>query len=161
MFSTAFLLATSMVVGQADEAGGMPTAVRDQLDKHFIGEWSLERTWKGKTVKGDYSAKWVQGRHCVFIESSLVEDGKKKHVTELLGWEAKAGIPVLHAFVSNGDAYTMRWNKVLPEKWTGQGVGASDKRDWKSKITIEWKDDLVRYEDITEGEPWVVILRRK
>lgn len=45
MLSTAFLLAASMVVGQAEMPSTMPEEIRAHLDKHLVGEWTFERTW--------------------------------------------------------------------------------------------------------------------
>lgn len=90
-----------------------------------------------------------------------MEDGKKIDVTELLGWDSKSGHVLVHGFTSDGASYTMRWTRLLPNKWTGRGTGSWKGKEWKSKTTMEWKDNFARYEDVTEGKPFVVILKRK
>ena len=88
MLSTALLLATSVVVGQAD--GGMPDEVRAHIDKHIIGEWTTETTWSGKTTHGESQSRWGHGGKCVITEAQGVDYvGDKVHVTTVTGWDSE------------------------------------------------------------------------
>ena len=161
MLSTSLLFVASLVVGQADIPSTMPEEIRAHLEKHLVGEWTFERTWGEEEVKGDYCATWDEGKYCLVTRSTHTEDGKKISATELLGWDSKSGHVLSHGFSSDGASYTMRWTRLRPNKWTGRGAGWWKGKEWKSKATMEWEDDLVRYEDVTEGKPFVAILKRK
>jgi hypothetical protein len=158
MYWTAIFVTTSMVLGQP---GTMPREIRHHLDTHLVGEWSLERIWSGQRIQGAYSAQWAKGKQCIVIQSTHRDPEGELHVTELLGWDSKARAVLVHGFTSDGTAYTIRWTGLKPDKWTGTGSGSFDGAEWTSETTIEWKKDSIRYQDVTDGKPFVVTLIRK
>jgi hypothetical protein len=83
MFSTAILLAASMVGGETH--GGMPEELRQHIDKHVIGEWTTQTAWGDKVAVGESRSHWASGGKCVITEATGTEvTGEKSHVASVL-----------------------------------------------------------------------------
>ena len=80
--------------------------------------------------------------------------------TVITGWEPDTKTLIEHGFYSNGDNWNTRW-KLGKEKWSGQGTGLYMGKEWKSPTKLELKKDSYRYEDTTEGKPFVIVSKRK
>ncbi len=77
-------------------------------------------------------------------------------VTSQARWDEEKNAVVYHGVVSRGDYWTVVYDKHSKDTWTGSGVGRWDGQVWQSNTRIDWKDDSFRYEDITQGEKFVI-----
>lgn len=160
MLSTALLLTASIVVGQAD--GGMPQRLRQHIEKHVIGEWSTQTTWGDHVVSGESRSRWAHGGKCVISEATGLDfAGVKVHTTTISGWDAEAKCLVEHSLTSKGEHWSLRWTGLSGDEWAGQGSGIYNGKEWSSPAKMQWKEDEARYEDTTEGKPFVIVSKRK
>lgn len=160
MFSTAILLAACMTVGQTD--GGMPKEIRQHIDEHMVGEWRTQTTWGDKTVEGRIRSRWANGNKAVISEAfGLGFDGEDVYVTTVLGWDANAKCLVEYNVTSEGEHWNYHWTNLSSDEWSGQGSGVFNGKDWSSPAKIQWAADGARYEDVTEGKPFVIVTKRR
>jgi hypothetical protein len=88
-------------------------------------------------------------------------DGTKVHATTIVGWDADKKCPVEYTVSSKGEHWSFRWTRVSANEWAGQGSGIFNGKEWTSSAKIQWKEDESRYEDTTEGKPFVIVSKRK
>lgn len=160
MFSTAILLAASMVGGETH--GGMPEELRQHIDKHVIGEWTTQTAWGDKVAIGERRSHWASGGKCVITEATDTDfTGEKSHVASVLGWDAGTRCLVEYSVTSKGEHWQNRWTGFSSGKWTGQGSGFFNGKEWNTPAEIQWTEQGARYEDTTEGRPFVIVYKRK
>ena len=109
MFSTAFLLAASMVIGQAEET---PSAYEHLKPlEGFIGTWRHEGVLledspgigpKGAKGIACISWKWIYGKNAIQWEWTFDFDGKKSGTTGLIMWDAAQEQMVGHGVSYDG-----------------------------------------------------------
>ena len=66
-----------------------------------------------------------------------------------------------HGFNDLGETGTSEWDKISADKWTGNGSGIYRGEPWKSPAKLEFKKNWQRYEDSTDGKPWIATFTRK
>jgi hypothetical protein len=49
---------------------------------------------------------------------------------------------------------------LTKDKWTGRGSSTYEGTQWDSPATLEFKENSLRYEDVTNGKPWVGVYTR-
>jgi hypothetical protein len=141
----------------------MPQEVRKHIDDHIIGEWITETTWGETVTHGENRARWADGGQTVISQwsgESIVGDGNA-YVTSVMGWDAARKMIVEYSVASNGEHWTYEWNGLQDAEWTGRGFGTFNGKEWSSTATVKWTADGSRYEDVTEGKPFVLTTRRK
>ena len=134
---TAFIVASSLVIGQTETKVAMPTELQQQIEKQFIGSWIFEGTYDNQKVSGTESWKWVNGKSCLIIEGSLEMDGQRFQSTSLAGWESDKKSLVVTGF-GGGDSWTTRWTEFSPGGWKGQISGVYQGKAYESPAKIEF-----------------------
>ena len=161
MLSCTLLMALTMSAGQAEKVTPMPPDLRKQIDDHLIGVWTWEATWGDKTFKGETTTRWTRGKTAVLMQGYSVVDGKRTTDVHLLGWDGVNQALIGRGFTSDGDTGTVRWTEYSKGKWTGQGSGIYMGKPWESQTTLELMKDQTRYQDVTDGKPYVATYTRK
>jgi hypothetical protein len=157
----ALLLTVSMVTAQEGKVTTMPAELRTQIEEQMIGQWSFQATWGDKRMNGEVTMRWAGRKTGVVSQGYMNTDGKKINYVVLLAWDGVEGAMVSHGFTSDGETGTTHWTKFSKDKWTGHGSGIYQGVKWKSPTTLEFKKDSSRYEDVTDGKPWVAVYTRK
>lgn len=153
--------AASMVVGQAVDVTKMPPDLAKQIDERMIGDWVLESTHGETPATGEESWNWGTDKSCVVLSGFWILDGKKTTYGGAMGWDGAAKSLVSHYFSTDGDVGTTHWTELGPNKWTGEWEGTYLGQKSKTPAKLEFTKDRKRYEDITNGKPYVAILKRK
>ena len=159
MSLAAIVVASSLVVGQAETKAAMPTELQQQIEKQLVGNWAYEGTYDKQKFSGTELWKWVNGKSCLIIEGTLEMDGQRFQSTSVAGWDSAKKSLVVTGF-GGGDTWTTRWTEFSPEGWKGQISGVYEGKAYESPAKIEFLKDAVRYEDTTVGKPWVSVGRR-
>ena len=97
----------------------------------------------------------------MLITSAAQDKDGKAEYTELLGWNATLQELVSLTFSSRGEHGFLHWQRLSKDKWTGRGTGRWRGKEWDSPTTAEWKVNEFRYEDISDGKPFVSVFTRK
>lgn len=158
LFSGMMIMAM-VVCGQS--VAEMPADLRAQIDAQFIGDWTWEVAFGDDKYQGEESFTWAGGKAWVVQRGYALVDGQKESYECLIGWRSDEKALVFSAHSANGDYSVTRWTAFSSDGWTGEGSGIYMGKPWKSPAKLDFKGDLVRYEDTTDGKPWVKILRRK
>jgi len=152
----AVVLGTTKVNGQ-----GMPKEVRNQIRDHLIGQWTSQGTWGNEKSQGEHKIRWSSKRSCVIEQMTVSDkDGEVKQ-TNLWGWDPATKSMMIYGFSSRGDHFVIQFNDLANDKWTGHGKGTFQGKEWKSPASIEWSKDSIKYEDTTDGKPFVLLSKRK
>jgi hypothetical protein len=157
----ALLLTVSMVTAQEGKVTTMPAELRTQIEEQMIGEYAYQVTWDDKKMNGEETIRFVGRKTGVLIQGHMIADGKRVNYVLLLAWDGVEGAMVGHSFTSDGETGTTHWTKFSKDKWTGNGSGIYQGKRWESPTTLEFKKDSIRYEDVTDGKPWVGVYTRK
>jgi hypothetical protein len=158
--SAVFVLAASMAVGQTNSS--MPKDVRQQIDRHLIGEWTSQTTWGDQSASGEHRSAWTDGGQCVITEQVGSDfDGSTVHATTVLGWDAAKKCLVDFTITSKGEHWGYRWTDLKQDGWAGEGTGVYQNNEWSAPATLRFGEDGNRYEDVTEGKPFVIVWKRK
>jgi hypothetical protein len=163
MLSCATLLIGLSVVTapEANVTTTMPAELREQIDQRMIGQVTYQGTWGAKKFKGEETTQWVRRKTGILIQGYLVTDGKRSNYVILMGWDGGERILVARGFNSEGETWTSQWTKFSKDKWTGHGSGVYQGAKWDSPSTLEFRAGGSRYEDTTDGKPWVAEYTRK
>jgi hypothetical protein len=156
------VLSTWRNIAAAATGGEMPDEVRRHIDKHLIGDWATEYRQGDVVTHGESSVRWANGGSVVVSQFTSQEaDGTTVHGALVSGWDAAEQAFVESTVTSKGEHWRIRWSHLSAESWEGLGAGKFGGRDWRSPTRIEWKPNGFRYEDVTEGEQFVMIGRRQ
>lgn len=158
--SAVFVLAASMMVGQTST--GMPDELRRQIDEHLIGKWTSTTTWGDTVTTGESRSTWADGGQSVITEAVGTDiEGDISYVTTVLGWDASKKCLVNLSTTSKGEYWGYRWTDLKKNEWNGHGKGVYQNKEWSSEAKLQFTEDGNRYEDVTEGKPFVVVSKRK
>lgn len=157
------MLATYRRKGTASKPGvsAMPAELRKQIDDHVIGEWSYAGNWGDQRLNGEERVTWRAGKAGVLYVGHEVIDGKRENYVVVMGWDGEARKLICHGFLENGETTTTEWTRFSNRKWAGQWMGAYRGVKSGSPATLEFKDNWQRYEDETDGKPWLAVFTRK
>ena len=158
---TTFVVSVALCISQTDAKPNIPEPVQQVIEKSLIGEMSFEGTYGGKTFTGEESWRWANDKTTAIIEGFIEMDGVKLPYTSLAGWEASNKALLVTGFFAGGDISTTRWTEFSADLWKGRIVGTFQGRTYESAAKIEFKPDSVRYEDTTDGKPWISVAKRK
>ena len=129
----------------------IPEEIQKTLQKNFIGKWQGTMSYDGQITSGQFTAKWAKGKYCIVVIDQSGED----HRSGLIGWDSASKTLVDHGFVSNGNHFTIRWDKFMANKWTGTCEGVQDGKPFETNATVQWSGDSFEYRDNTLGKPLV------
>jgi hypothetical protein len=139
MLSTAFLLATSMVVGQAEEtsAPAMPKEVRSAIE-FMAGEWESKTNFGDEKLEGRSYRKWSPDRTCLLMHG----ESERSKATGITGWDAAAKQVVETWYNSIGERVELRYNIVSDTVWEGTAtVQFPGEEESKGTIRLERDGD--------------------
>ena len=163
MFSTALLLAASMVVGQA-EGNAIPPDISKELDS-LTGTWEVTGTFKGNKIEGTWSARWAPGKHCLMRRSSLSGTPRAKDRVigiGVIGWDGATETITEQVFNDDNTSALVRW-KVLPSgDWEGEVSGFREGQKFVANVKMKKSvAEEITYEEIAaDGTGGDVLLRR-
>jgi hypothetical protein len=157
--SVAFL-ASLLIPCVNASAQGMPDRIRKAFDQNIIGNWQFTTEFGGQTTKQLVVNKWLPGKTAALGINFDVEGDEPSAAYSLLGWDQASKAIISHGFGSAGNTWTITYDKVSNTIWEGHGVGTWKGQEWKSPAKIEWSNDGFRYEDITEGKPFIITGKR-
>ena len=140
---------------------GMPKEVKNRIRDHMIGQWTAQATWGDDKSEGEHRIRWSSGRSCVIEQITFSDKDGKAQQTNLWGWDLATKSIMIYGFTSRGDQFVMQFNDLSNDKWTGHGKGTFQGKEWKSPASVELTKDSIKYEDTTEGKPYVLVLKRK
>ncbi len=158
---TTLVVSVAVCMGQAEAKPGIPAEVQQAIEKHLIGESAFEGTFGGKKFTGEESWRWASDKSTAIIEGFIEMDGAKLPYTSLAGWETSKKALLVTGFFAGGDIGTTRWTEFSADSWQGRITGTFEGRTYESAAKIEFKPDSVRYEDTTDGKPWISAAKRK
>jgi hypothetical protein len=139
----------------------MPVELRRQIDERLIGQWTYEVTWGEKEFTGEETTRWIGRKNGILIQGNIMVDGSRINYAMMQGWDGSVNALVGRGFTSDGESSTGCWTDFSEEKWTGHGEGIYQGKRWKSPSQLEFLKDSLRYEDVTQGKPWVAVYKRK
>lgn len=145
----------------AQEGATFPAKLQKQIDESVIGEWTYEGSWGEKKFSGEDRSRWTARKTAVLSVGFEMANGKRVNYVNLMGWDGEAKKLVHRGFNSNGETWSGEWSVLTKTKWTGKGAGLYDGKKWESAATLEFKKDWQRYEDVTDGKPWIAVSSRK
>jgi hypothetical protein len=158
----ALLVLVFIIAGPSEiSAQGMPKKFRKHIQDHMIGQWTAELTWGDEKSTGEHRMRWASNRSCVIEQITFTDKDGDANQTNLWGWDSLSEAMVVHGFSSRGDHFTIRFDKLADDKWTGHGKGTFAGKPWESAASIEWSKDSIKYEDTTDGKPFVLVTKRK
>jgi hypothetical protein len=155
------LLLVSVATGQEVKNVPMPVELQQQIDERIIGERTYEVAWGEKKYTGEEKTRWIGRKSGILTQGFVVEDGERVNYVVLQGWDGNTEALVGRGFNSNGETWAESWTEFSKEKWTGHGEGIYQGKRWKSPAKLEFLKDSTRYEDITDGKPWVSVSKWK
>ena len=141
-------------------AEGMPDRIRKTFEEHIIGAWEFTTVFDGQTTKQLVVNKWLPGKSAIFGINFDVEGKESSAAYSLEGWDEASKTIVGHGFGSSGGTWSVTYDKVGDKLWEGSGVGTWKGKEWRSPAKIEWTNNGFRYEDTTEGKPFIITGRR-
>jgi hypothetical protein len=168
MFSTAFLLAASMVVGQAEAASPLPQDVAAHF-QYLIGNWHVEGKVGDTIVQGTYSVRWAPGRHCLLVTWTPDQDQPKEgsaHMSGVIGYDWASNQTIENNFWSNGDHYTIRYDVSTPVRARGTINGeltcGSKEKQHQCQVKIERKgrEEYTYVGEAPDGSAVEAVFRR-
>lgn len=139
----------------------MPLTIRKQIESSVIGEWKYEGHWGDKKFGGEESVRWGADKTAVIREGHELNDGKRTNYTMLLGWDSETKTLKYRGFSSKGESWSGEWSDLESQEWNGMGQGVYEGIKWKSKTSVRFGKDTIRYQDTTDGKKWVAEFWRK
>ena len=155
MVSAAFLLAASMVMGQAEGAASRQKHIQEL--GWLIGRWEGEFVLPegipdlgqpGSIVSDEQSFKWILNKSFIQYNFTSRIDGKvSSEGMEVVGWDAQSGKLMHWVFGStglhglgvwrrDGEAWVLDWSGTAPDKTT---YGGSSVHRVLDKDTYTWQ----------------------
>lgn len=142
----------------------LPEDVRKLLDEHLVGLWATESTVGASKQTGSASINWDAGGRSLTNRWQVRDEKGVTFITELIGWDAASNSILVQGFDSQGNTWTIHWNRPTadkPTELTGRGVGTLEGQKWESPTKIQFSKDAYRYEDVTGGTAYVLNAKRK
>jgi hypothetical protein len=120
----------------------------------MVGSWTFKGTDGDRKFSGAETIRLTNNKTAILQEGyfDLVE-GKKEHYVILSGWDGSKETVHVRGFTSDGYSWTGEWKKLSNGKWEGTAS--------KKPATFELKGDSMRYEDSSDGTPWISEFSRK
>ena len=143
-----FFIGVTVCIGNLGLAQEMPTNLREQIEKHYIGDWEFSMKGADATFQGTYTATWAPGNHCVMVHDVATGPQGKVHTTGILAWQPDTKTVVHHGFISNGDYFRILYDRFEGNQWSGRVTGlVNGKRAEDSDAVVVWHQDRIVYED--------------
>jgi len=116
-------------------------AENDFSTHYLVGEWVVSGVANGQQAKGKMSVKPSAGDQCLLFRYEISVNGQPNDGTMLGGVDPKTGKLVEYGFVSNGDHWTNRYDKVLEGdalgKTTGKRTGTVGGESFEGRIDVD------------------------
>ena len=141
----------------------MPDEIRRHFDEHLVGQWTTDVDFGGVKQTGSEVITWNNGGQSLSNRWTITDENGVFRVSELIGWDAATNKVVVQGFDSNGNTWTIHWDRPSgnAKKWTGRGVGTFEGKRWETPATMEFTKDAYRYEDTTGGKPYILNAKRR
>jgi hypothetical protein len=115
MLSTAFLLAVSMVVGQAE--GDMPENVRAAM-RYLARTWHVEGNDNGKAFTATFTARWAPAKNC--LTATFKSD--TENATGISGRDPSTNDLVETLYLADGTRIENRYSHFSERVWEGTAI---------------------------------------
>lgn len=170
MFSTAFLLAASMVVGQGETPPASPLPKDVMMSyQYLMGTWATKAKVGEESSEGTFTCRWEPGRHCYRLTAtdSPSQPGKPvEHMSSIGGYDPVTKQTIEKAFWSDGSHYTLFYDTSNPVRQkgitTGELIGVEQGKEFKAKISVERRgpEEFVYRSQTVDGKPIEVVFRK-
>jgi hypothetical protein len=138
MFSTAFLLAASMVVSGQATSPEISQQAKAELD-FLVGTWTIEGRVGDQKFQGEQQVKWAPGKHCLIENWTGALGEMKVHGTAVIGWEVDEGQIVDTGFIDTVGHRTIRWTVANDKVWEGRMRGFLLGKKAETAVRLEKK----------------------
>lgn len=154
MLSTAFLLATSMVVGQAEQQEvTIPKEAMKALEDS-VGRSVGEGKWNGDAYEAVFEGEWAPGKLCVKV-TGVARIGESKYTLNgIVGWDSATGEVVHWSHVApDAGIEVVRYKTTDGKTFSGTYTYRSGATKSKSKVAgeIGEKATIWRFYDKVEN----------
>ncbi|MGE3778182.1 MAG: hypothetical protein AB7F89_13425 [Pirellulaceae bacterium] len=153
-----------LVLVMSHVSAQMPDDIRKHFNDHLVGRWATEVTHGDWKQTGLATINWNPGGQSLNNLWQVRDAQGAIHITELIGWDDASSTVVVQGFDSQGNTWTIHWNRPTADKlndWSGRGVGTYENKPWESSTKMQFSGDSYRYEDTTGGKPLVLVAKRK
>lgn len=145
-------------------AAQIPDEIRNHFNEHIVGSWINETTWGKEKITGHSMNAWDEIAMTVRSVGYAADSKGQLLISETHGWDPFNKEWVSHGFDSRGSSWTVRWKQDQRNdstRWVGTGAGVYDGKKWESATKLIFNKNEARYEDTTDGLPFVTISKRK
>lgn len=149
----------AVCVSTVAAAGDMPAKVK-QIFADRIGHWASTTTWNGTTDRSVLTNTWAMDKRSILCKWTMLQSDGLFDATEIISWDSAKDAVVVHGTSTRGDYWISTYDKQAGNIWSGHATGMWNGKPWESPIKIEWSENGWRYEDTTEGKPFVSVGKR-
>jgi hypothetical protein len=170
MLSTAFLLAASMVVGQAEGPPVSPLPKEIMISyQYLMGTWATKAKVGEKSSEGTFICRWEPGRHCYRLTVSVLPSEPAEpvqHMSSIGGYDPVKKQTIEKAFWSDGSHYTLFYDNSNPVRQKGiitaELIGVEQGKEFKAKISVERRgpEEFIYRSQTVDGKPIEVLFRK-
>ena len=151
MFSTAFLLAASMVVGQADDdaADNVRAAMR-----YLVGTWAVEGNDNGNSFTATFTARWAPAKNCLTVTFK----SDTENATGISGRDPATNDLVETLYLADDTRIENRYSYISEKVWEGTAI-VQDRSGKTDKPAIRLEKNEAGYTFTSKSQDRVLILK--
>ena len=138
----------------------VPDHVKQRLE-WMLGNWESTNTWDGTESHSINTTRRSDDNAGVVIEFTTFDSRGSVDGLESVCWDDTLNAVVYHGVTSRGDYWKVVYDKHAEDEWSGHGTGRWSEGVWDSDTRLEWATDGFRYEDETQGKPFVIVGRKR
>lgn len=146
---------------QGQNPTGMPPKIRQQIDKHFVGEWTFDWSYDGQAGKGTYSVAWSSGEDSVVGTQVISTPNGNLQATVMTGWDAESKSMVMHYFCSNGDHLSIQFPTLDDSNWKGSVSGTFLGEAITGPAENRWGENRIDFQSSVNGKTYKAALVRR
>ena len=131
----------------ADEVAKIPANVQKHM-KGMVGSWTFKGTEGDRKFFGKETIRLTNNQTALLQEGYFdLGNGEKEHYVILSGWDGDKKTMVVRGFTTDGYTWSGEWKTLNGSKWIGTASG--------TKATFDVSANRMRYEDASNGTPWI------
>ena len=156
MFSTAFLLAASMVVGQAEPK--VPEDFQAAM-QYLVGEWIVEGNINGEGFTLTMTYSWAPGKHCLILTATNDnENALRNSGTGIIGRDPSTNELVETAYLHSGVRLEHRFSRISGAAWEGTG-SVQNPSGSTTNSTLRLEKATAEYSLTSKAEGWTLFMK--
>ena len=151
MLSTAFLLAASMVVGQAedDAADDVRAAMR-----YLAGTWAVEGNDNGNYFAATFTARWAPAKNCLTVTFKSATE----NATGISGRDPSTNDLVETLYLADDTRIENRYSHISETVWEGTAI-VQDRSGKTDKPAIRLEKNTDGYTFTSKSQDRVLVLK--